>query len=133
MPALKRGLSGRALISGPVVFRGTPPLSAHQGCRVWNNWYETLASAEALVIVIVIVVVATGASRRWAAIIGEDNGLTEVGDRYSVADRSIADTIADGGAAPLKGRSARQPKRCHAWSIQCGDAGQAHCRGREAS
>ena len=34
---------------------------------------------------------------------------------------------------PQKRRSARQPKRCHAWSIQCGDAGQAHCRGREAS
>jgi hypothetical protein len=29
--------------------------------ELWNNWYETLASAEALAIVIVIVVVAAGA------------------------------------------------------------------------
>ena len=42
--------------------------------ELWNNWYETLASVEALATVIVIVVVGAGVImlRRSAAINGSD-------------------------------------------------------------
>jgi hypothetical protein len=39
---------------------GALSIESQRMLELWNNWYETLASAEALAIVIVIVVVAAG-------------------------------------------------------------------------